>query len=211
MMRNVFKSYALGSELSDISWQQRRMPTQRAAVGRATPTLFGERVGVLLIPSARRESKCGETALPCTHVYVVSSAMVANNDLLYQCGQRPDYLSVYYHRSAARSSAKGLWAVPRDDEAGRFFCAFDNGNAAPFYDGLWHIENENTYVGEAKELIAYFPAPVNPGENWHGYPFTFARKSPPDRIKALKAVAERLHQSGDLSLARVKKIRQGDL
>lgn len=175
------------------------------------PRCPSEGVIVLLIPSERRASECGETAVPCTHAYVVSSAIAANNDLLYQCGERPDYLSVYYHRSAARSSAKGLWAVPRDEEAGRFFCAFDNGNSSPLYAGLWHIENDYTYVGEAKELIAYFPAPVNPGENWHGYPFTFARKSPPERIKALKEVAERLHQSGDLSLARVKKIRQGDL
>ena len=149
--------------------------------------------------------------MPCTHAYVVSSAIAANNDLLYQCGQRPAYLSVYYHRSAARSNDKGLWTVSRDEEVVRFYCAFDHGNGSPLYAGLWHIENDNTYLGEAKELIAYFPAPVNPGENWHGYPFTFARRSPPDRIKALKDVAERLHRNGDLSLARVKKIRQGDL
>lgn len=149
--------------------------------------------------------------MPCTHTYLISCAPADNNDLLYQCDQRPEYLSVYYHRSAARSTDKGLWAVPRDDEAGRFFCAFDNNNGSQLYAGLWHIENENTYVGDAKELIAYFPEPVNPGEYWHGFPFTFARKSPPDRIKALKEVAERLHQRGELSLARVKKIRQGDL
>jgi hypothetical protein len=157
------------------------------------------------------KSERGETAVPCFHAYAISSVAAGNNDLLYQCDKRPSYLSVYYHRSAARSKDKGVWAVPRDDEAGRFFCAFDNANGSALYAGLWHIENDSTYLGEAKELIAYFPEPANPGEYWHGYPFTFARKSPPDRIKALKEVAERLHQSGVLSLARVKKIRQGDL
>jgi len=152
-----------------------------------------------------------EVLVPCSHVFTLSSVVVANNDHRYECNGRPAYLSVNYHRSAVRSNDKGVWLISRDEEAVRFYCAYDCSNASKNYPGLWHIENDNSYVGNANELIAFFPEPINSGENWHGYPFTFARKSPPDRIRALKDVAERLHKSGGLSLARAKKIRQGDL
>lgn len=149
--------------------------------------------------------------MPCTHAFVLSQVVVENNDHLYACHGRPAYLSVNYHRSVARSNDKGAWRISRDDEAFRFYCAFDYLNESAKYPGLWHIEGGNEYVGVDKELIAFFPAPVNSGENWHGYPFTFARRSPADRIQALKEVANRLYERGDLSLARAKKIRQGDL
>lgn len=149
--------------------------------------------------------------MPCTHDFELSHVVVENNDHLYECEKRPAYLSVYYHRSAARANDKGVWCITRNEEAVRFYCAYDCSNTSTYYPGLWHIESSNNYIGEDKELIAFFPEPINPDDNWHGYPFTFSRRSPRDRILALKDIAERLQKSGDLSIARAKKIRQGDL
>lgn len=147
----------------------------------------------------------------CMHDFSLSHVVVANNDHLYKCESRPEYLSVYYHRSAAKTGDKGVWLISRDEEAVRFYCAHACSNASKYYPGLWHIEIENSYIGNANELIAFFPEPMNSNDNWHGYPFTFARRSPLDRIRALKDVAERLRENGVISTARAKKIRQGDL
>lgn len=149
--------------------------------------------------------------MTCDHSYSLRSVLGENNDLLYSCNDRPDYLSVYYHRSKARSNDKGQWVISRPEEGFRFYCAYDNKNKSDIYPGLWHIENGNTYIGDDYELIAYFPAPKNNNESWHGFPFTFGRKSPPDRIKALKDVAERLFAQKKLSLGRITKIRNGVL
>lgn len=147
----------------------------------------------------------------CTHDFSLSHVVVQNNDHLYKCESRPEYLSVNYHRSAAKSGDKGVWSISRDEEAFRFYCAHSHSNSSKHYPGLWHIENNNSYVGNANELIAFFPEPINSDENWHGYPFTFARRSPVDRIRALKEVAEILREKKVISIARAKKIRQGDL
>lgn len=147
----------------------------------------------------------------CTHDFSLSHVVVANNDHLYKCENGPEYLSVTYHRSAAKSGDKGVWSISRDEEAFRFYCAHVHSNASEHYPGLWHIENNDSCIGNANELIAFFPEPMNPGDNWHGYPFTFSRRSPLDRIRALKDVAERWRENGVISTARAKKIRQGDL
>jgi len=60
-------------------------------------------------------------------------------------------------------------------------------------------------------LIAFYPAPVNTNDPWHGYPFTFQRATPLDRIKAIKDVAEKLFKNNKLSLKRIIKIRKGVL
>lgn len=149
--------------------------------------------------------------MTCNHSYSLRPTPRENNDLLYSCDKRPDYLSVYYHRSKARSNDKGCWSISRPEEGFRFYCAYDNNNLSNIYPGLWHIENGKSYIGEDNELIAYFPAPKNANESWHGFPFTFERKSPPDRIKALKDVAERLFAQNKLSVGRITKIRNGVL
>lgn len=148
--------------------------------------------------------------MPCEHRYSLDSSTVEGNDVIYSCDKKPEYLCVNYHRSSERVE-KGIWIISRDEEAYRFYCAYDNKNKSDEYPGLWHVESDNCYVGSLKELISFFPAPVNKSDPWHGYPFTFSRASPRDRIRALKTVTERLLLTGKISLARAKKIRQGDL
>ena len=137
--------------------------------------------------------------------------MQPNNNCLYACASRPSYMSVDYHRAAGRANNKGLWIISRDEEATRFYCAIDHNNSSPEYPGMWHLETDDTYVGRDRELIAFFPAPENPTDPWHGYPFTFERAAPKARIQALKQVAKRLEAAGSLSLARATKIRRGEL
>lgn len=149
--------------------------------------------------------------MPCLHTYCIGTTIQTNNDVLCECAPRPNYLSVSYHRSQGRAGEKNLWSVPVDEEGVRFFCAFDSKNASQYYGGLWHIENGNDYIGTGRELIAYFKPPENALDPWHGYPFSFARKSNNKKIKALKEVADALLRSGNLTTARAKKIRQGEL
>ncbi|WP_208281760.1 hypothetical protein, partial [Massilia oculi] len=70
----------------------------------------------------------------------------------------------------------------------------------------FHTENLT-----GSEMIAYFPAPVNANDPWHGFPFTFAKKAPTDRVKALRDVAERLFRKNEIPLKRITKIRSGVL
>lgn len=149
--------------------------------------------------------------MPCLHTYQIKTTIQTNNDVLCECTRRPAYLSVSYHRSQGRIGEKNLWSIPVDEEGIRFFCAFDSQNLSSSYDGLWHIESGNNYIGTGSELIAYFKPPENASDPWHGYPFTFARKSNRDKIKALKQVADMLARNGNLTTARAKKIRQGEL
>lgn len=149
--------------------------------------------------------------MTCNHNYTLRSSPREHNDLMYSCDDRPDYLSVYYHRSKARANDKGRWRISRTEESFRFYCAYDNKNSSKLHPGLWHIEDSNLYIGEDYELIAFFPRPKNNNESWHGFPFTFNRKSPPDRLKALQEVAERLFTQNKLSTKRITKIRNGVL
>jgi hypothetical protein len=148
----------------------------------------------------------------CSHLYELQSQRASNNDLLYSRNDVPRalfYLAIFYHRSLARQKDKGRWVITESEEAFRFYCAHDSSNLSALYPGLWHIEVENKVIGAADELIAFFPAPKNSGDPWHGYPFRFGRAAPPKRIKALKDVAERLFQQEKIGIARIKQIRNG--
>lgn len=149
--------------------------------------------------------------MSCNHSYVLQAQRMPQNDLLYSCSHFPQYLAVYYHRSAARQEDKGRWAITEEQEAHRFYCAYDNQNKSDLYPGLWHIESGNTLIGTDGEVIAFFPAPINPQDFWHGYPFSFGRKAPKARIRALKETAENLFLIKKISLSRIKKIRNGSL
>ncbi len=141
--------------------------------------------------------------MSCSHSYTLRSQRASNNDLLYSKDEAPaalSYLAIFYHRSLARQKDKGRWVISESEEAFRFYCAHDNSNMSQLYPGLWHIEVDNTIVGAADELIAFFPEPKNSGDPWHGYPFRFGRAAPPNRIKALRQVAERLFNQKKLAL-----------
>lgn len=149
--------------------------------------------------------------MTCSHSYILQAQRLAQNDLLFTCSKRPDYLSVYYHRSQARQQDKGRWSISEEEEARRFYCAHENENSSDLYPGLWHVEPDSLSIGVDGEVIAFFPAPSNPGALWHGYPFTFSRRAPTARIKALKEVAEGLFKEKKISLSRARKIRTGSV
>lgn len=149
--------------------------------------------------------------MSCNHTYTPIVKSTDNNNVLYSCKTRPDYLSVYYHRSGALAANKGCWTISKEEELFRFYCAYDNKNCTPTYAGLWHIESAEIYIGTNDEMIAYFPAPVNANDPWHGFPFTFAKKAPVERVKALRDVAERLFKQNKIPLKRIAKIRSGAL
>lgn len=149
--------------------------------------------------------------MTCTHNFEMISKRLNNNDTLLSCTDKPNYLSVFYHRSNARSDNKCCWSISITEEGHRFYCAHENRNESIEEPGLWHIEDGNIFIGTNQELICFFPEPKNTNDFWHGYPFTFDRKSPANRIKALKEVAEKLLKQNKLSLKRVKKIRSGEL
>jgi hypothetical protein len=148
----------------------------------------------------------------CKHNYNLSSPKQdEKNNLLYKHPKRPDYLIVYYHRSSALANDKGCWSISRNEEVFRFYCAHDNKNFSSKLPDLWHIEDGSNYVGAEEELISYFVSPSSQNVPWHGFPFTFGRRSPKERIIALKEVAERLLKDGKLSLKRAAKIRTGSI
>lgn len=152
--------------------------------------------------------------MPCHHEYELQVEIKEHSDQLFSCGGRPYYLSVTYHRSKARVKDKSTWAISRDDEAKRFFCAFDHDRKSEEYPGLWHIETGGDFIGTAKELIAFFPEPINVDDAWHGYPYTFRRsaKNGNDNPgKALKEVAQRMLEGNEITVARAIKIRRGAL
>ncbi len=90
--------------------------------------------------------------MSCNHTYKPIVKSTDNNNVLYSCKTRPDYLSVYYHRSGALAATKGCWTISKDEELFRFYCAYDNNNCTPDYGGLWHIENTEIYIGTNEEM-----------------------------------------------------------
>lgn len=149
--------------------------------------------------------------MACSHHYEIYAQRTDRNDLLYSLVDAPQYLSVFYHRSAARQKDKGRWCIAEKEEALRFYCANENNNFSAECPGLWHIETSGDSVGVEGEIIAFFPAPQNLGDFWHGYPFTFSRKAPIARIKALRAVADEMYKKNKISLGMAKKIRNGSI
>jgi len=57
--------------------------------------------------------------MACDHIYTPVIKSTDNNNVLYSCTLRPDYLSIYYHRSGELAANKGWWTIGKDEEVGK--------------------------------------------------------------------------------------------
>jgi len=96
---------------------------------------------------------------------------------------RRTYVSIQKHHYTAEND-HSKW-IDRHFEFRTFDCA-DYGNldavagALPSWidaaGNLWGVQNNKPSVGLYGEHFGFFPATVNPGDDWHGFPlFPFAR------------------------------------
>lgn len=126
--------------------------------------------------------------------------------LFSACDQTP-YLSTDYHHSAGGSSKrKSLWAIARPDECHTFCSAKTEAWLAN--DGnLWAVAEEGgPAFGTLNERLAFFWAPSNETDPWHGHPVGLSRNSLPFRKFPPDELVKSWHESGIINFTTMRRI-----
>jgi hypothetical protein len=107
---------------------------------------------------------------------------VDGSGVYYLSSSRTLYLSLNYHRGSGKGRpGKSLWAVGRDDEC-HLFCEAETGKWIDAQGNYWVVsEDARVQLGKNDERLAFFDAPVNNIDPWHGYPISGRRGSPSRR------------------------------
>ncbi|MGH9198401.1 MAG: hypothetical protein ACRD1T_22040 [Acidimicrobiia bacterium] len=89
------------------------------------------------------------------------------------------YLSLNYHRGSGKGRpGKSLWAIARNDECHTFSEA-EIGKWSDEQGDYWAVSlDAKVELGKNGERLAFFDAPINIVDPWHGYPVSGRRGSP---------------------------------
>lgn len=131
---------------------------------------------------------------------------VASDGVLFDSCQQTSYKSVNYHRATATTKhPKSQWNVSRDDEC-HTFCRAEAESWKDAKGNYWAVaEAGDPDLGTRGERVAFFDAPRNPRDPWHGFPVGTKRGAlaftpPPDDL-VLK-----WHTSGFISYTEQQRI-----
>jgi hypothetical protein len=98
------------------------------------------------------------------------------------------YLSLNYHRGSGKGRrGKSIWAIGRDAEC-HTFCEAEIGKWSDARANYWAVSvDARVQLGKNGERLAFFDAPVNVTDPWHGYPISGrpgspTRRRPPDEL-----------------------------
>lgn len=82
----------------------------------------------------------------------------------------------YHNATAAYKKDKTRWRLKQGEQFEAFKASDENKWQCLSNGGNFSIlDNGNVVMGENEERISFFPSPVNPGDNWHGYPVNSAK------------------------------------
>jgi hypothetical protein len=126
------------------------------------------------------------------------------------CAESP-YLSRNDHRSATGTkNPKSIWQLDRQSEC-HTFCEAELRQWSDKAGDYWAVAGEGQEnFGTRGERVAFFDAPVNSGDPWHGYPVGGKRglpiqRRPPDDI------IERWYNAKRISYVTFSKLMGGRL
>lgn len=116
----------------------------------------------------------------------------ADGGILYKaCDGASVYKSMDGHRSASGTKhQKSIWAESwsRAEEC-HIFCEAKIEQWSDKNGDCWSVAKENQYYGTRREKVAFFDAPQNNADPWHGYPVGNnglpIRRRPPDELLQL--------------------------
>jgi hypothetical protein len=126
------------------------------------------------------------------------------------CDDSP-YKSLDVHRSqSGTKQPKSIWnsELSRADEC-HTFCEAELNGWSDDNGNCWSVAKDGEMdFGTHEERVAFFWAPQNDGDPWHGFPVA-GRRGLAFRQKLPDALIERWHESGLISFSRKMQMLKG--
>jgi len=131
---------------------------------------------------------------------------VDSSGIVYTSCAETLYLSLNYHRGGSSTThPKSIWEISRPDEC-HVFCTAESESWADQNGDLWAVARDGEpHYGTRRERMAFFDAPVNQSDPWHGFPVG-GRRGLPLRRTPPDAVVQRWWESKRISYTTYNRI-----